>query len=510
MSKEKENSPASKSLFSFYTLCAIVSLLIINIGMHAPFLLTDYSGEPDGASIINDAAIAAYSGGFHDLHYTVYSSPLYSDVLRLCFKNKVISISNAPFWMAFSTLISSAIVTIALFISVFQLTRSILASIGACIILQLMPVFWSSSLYGFPSIVSLAFFMVSFVLFQYAVKDHPSEINQIFLVAAAVLFVISVLFKIDCLLASPIYCLPVWKSDRSLKTKTIWTVSLAVFSGITFLIFDQYARSLYHFFYTKWNSYWPLDIVIFFSKKHIKLMARTVGIASIPATFAALMLLARRKEWRSTILWLVLASLPLLLFWGMREANLSRHYFIPALFLAILLSLPLALNNWQRWFWAFLLFCIFFVNYFYFPPTSSIRHPSGRLLSSAGLFRQKVTYFHKAGELIANLPHEKVAFVGPSWRLPLFRYEILKRKDLMYTRHRVTAERAVLEMKGQDHTFSFLGLNQLSPDVSLALSLSKSGYFLVVEDDNLEGELSQRPELRDKWISIEKLVDKDF
>jgi hypothetical protein len=64
MSKEKENSPASKSLFSFYTLCAIVSLLIINIGMHAPFLLTDYSGEPDGASIINIQVL--YTVTFYD------------------------------------------------------------------------------------------------------------------------------------------------------------------------------------------------------------------------------------------------------------------------------------------------------------------------------------------------------------------------------------------------------------------------------------------------------------
>jgi len=515
MSKEKENSPSSESLFTFYTLCAIAILLIINIAMHAPFLLTDYCGETDEASIINDAAIAAYSGAFHGLSYPLYSSPIYSDALRICFKHGVISLSDAPVWMAYATLISSAVVTILLFISVLLLTRSILASIGACIILQLMPVFWVNSLYGFPSIVALSFFILSFVLFQAAIINNQSIINWFCLIVAALFFIISVLVKIDCLLAFPIYFLPLWKSNCSLKTKIVWMLSLTIFSGITFLIFDQYAKSLsayaYSFSYTKWDSHWPTDASIFFSKKHIKLMARTVGIASIPATFAALVLLARRKEWRSTILWLVLASLPLLLFWGMRGGNLARHYLIPSLFLCILLSLPLAVNSWQRWVWTVFLFCICFVNYFYFRPTANIRYPSGRLLSSARLLQERASYFHNAGKLIAHLPHEKVALGGPSWRAPYFIYEILKRKDLTYFRQSDNSKFRVLEMRGQDdQTFSFLWVGQSSPNVSLFLSLTELGYFLVVEDVNLEMELTQRPVLQDKWISLDKLIDKSF
>jgi len=87
----------------------------------------------------------------------------------------VIFISDIPFWMAFVSLISSAVVTVAMFIFVFHLTTFVLASLGASLILQLIPVFWFSSVYGFCSVVALGFLIVSVVLFQSALSDRLSR-----------------------------------------------------------------------------------------------------------------------------------------------------------------------------------------------------------------------------------------------------------------------------------------------------------------------------------------------
>ena len=76
------------------TLVAIIFLIIVNLGVHTPLLITDYFGEADAARIANDAIKASYSDGFNELEYTVHSSPLYSETLRLLLKYRVIDVSN--------------------------------------------------------------------------------------------------------------------------------------------------------------------------------------------------------------------------------------------------------------------------------------------------------------------------------------------------------------------------------------------------------------------------------
>ena len=97
---------------------------------------------------------------------SVYSTPLYLHIPQISLQSGLIVASDIPFWMALASLIASATVTVALYIFLYRLTKSLPVALGAALALQLNPTFWFNSVYGFATIVALALLLVSLVLFQ--------------------------------------------------------------------------------------------------------------------------------------------------------------------------------------------------------------------------------------------------------------------------------------------------------------------------------------------------------
>ncbi len=491
----------------------LVFILIVYFAVHTPYLITEYFGITDAARIVNDSVKASYNSRYYDMEYGLKSSPLYSEVLRFCFKTGMISISNVSFWMAQISLLSGAAITIAIFIFVFRLTTSFLSAFGATLILQLFPIFWFSSLCGFTTIVALAFFMISLVLFQNALIDRLSICKYLKLLGALLMYIMAVMTKLDVLLASAIFCLPVWISDFSIKKKAIWIGCLVLFSGFVFLLFNQYYGCLpivreisttaswrEHF------SNWPFQFDIFYSKMNLITIARAVGVLSVPAVIIGLVLIGWRREWRFTIIWLVLSGLPLVLFWGMRPGNSARHNFVPALFLCIILVLPLTMRTWRKWVWSCLLCVTCLINYFFFPPSANIKYPSGRLFASTHVVEERVKNAHLTGRAIANLPyHEKTVVIGKINLQPYYRYEVLRSSHLSYVKHTVTymEDETTLEMQNKKRKQLFLWLHK-KLEMSEILSLARDGYYLAVCDKELANKLSNLKELQDKWVCFDQ------
>lgn len=486
----------------------LVALLVVNLSAHAALLITDGFGESDAARVANDCIKAAYSGGFHNLEYTMYSSPLYNDVLRFLFSIGAISISGFPRWMALASLVSSAAVTVALFMFVFRLTGSVPPALGAALILQLMPVFWFNSVYGFAPMVALAFFMPSLVLFQSALAGPSSKQRSMLLAAAAILYGLAVLTKVDIFLASAVYGLPVWRSDRSLRTKVVWIALLAAFSGLVYLLFNQYAEGLERtprfsaFDLGRFNSRWPLQFENLFSWRNFRITTKAVGAASIPTAVAGWLLIGWRQQWRSALFWLVAAAMPLVLFWGMRPANSARHNLIPGLFLCVVLALPLVMRARRKWAWATILGVTLLINYFYYPPAASTVSPSGRLLTSTRLLGEKAQHLHQAGKTIAHLPHAAVAVIGQGWNHSYFGFEVLRSSRLSYVGHTATEEVQTMKMRSRDERRSFLWLNR-QLDTSEIVALAEEGYFLVVYGGEIAQELEQVTGLQGKWMALD-------
>jgi len=516
------------------------ALVILNLSVHAPLLIKNYFGESDSARKANSCILASYEGDFSHTEYTLHSSPLYMDLVRYSLKADILAIGGIPFALAVASLISSAVVTGALFLFVFRLTHSVSVASGASFILQLIPTFWLNSLYGFPTIVALAFLMLSLVLFQGALGEGLLGYKYVGFLGAAILYVLAVLTKVDSLLASAIYFLPLWRSDQGLKSKVIWAGVLVIFSSLVFLLFTQYEKSLVAgsaqtgFSWSFWSAQWPFRLGAFFSKVNIVTIVCAVGILSIPVAFAGLVVIGKRKEWRSTIFWLLMSGLPLPLFWGMRPGNSARHNFISTIPLCIILAMPLIMEKWKKIAWAALLIVMCLTNYFFFPAHASTLLPSGRLLPSTHLLTESMKSLHLSGRTIAHLPYEKVAVVGGSEIAPFFRFELL-RSGKMYQmeRGRVTPtynfelhrlhrrnesrqmeqtskkelgnahETQVFLWIHREHEFRTSDSKHVVPDF---MGLVGQGYFLVAGDNNATKMMANTAELRGRWKTLDHLM----
>jgi hypothetical protein len=483
----------------------LVVLVVANLAAHAPLLITDYFGEQDAARIANDSIRAAHNGYFYDLEAMVYSTPLYLDALRYGLQTGLISPCSVPFWMTFVSLIASAAITAALFIFVFRLTGSVLAAFGAALILQFNPTFWFNSLYGFATIVAFALFMGSLALFQSALNKSSPRFQYLLFLGAALMYIVAVMTKVDVLLASAIFCLPVWQSGRSLKSRLIWIGTLVLFSGLVFLLFNHYAAILAPHReatgqWDKWQSQFFVGFERLVSKNNLKIIVRSVGFLSVPTAFVGVVLAGWQPKWRPAIFWLVMAGLPLVLFWGVIAGNSARHHLVPSLFLCIVLALPLAMRI--RWVWVSVLAIICVVNYLYYPPSPNTVSPSGRLLANVSLLKERVKELHSMGEEIARLPNEKVGIIGGGPLHPYFTFEIMRNSH--YLKHDFRANVQRFEVQKGNLVRSFI-LFYKTPEISEIAALANRGYFLVVVDNKVIKELGNLSELQGRWVPLEQL-----
>jgi len=482
----------------------LIFLLTLNLSIHIPFLITDYFGEQDAARIANFSIRAAYSGSFRGS--SIRSTPLYLDVLRYALKTELIGLTDIPFWMAVASLIASAIITGALFVFVKRLTASCLTALGASLILQVSPIFWLSSLYGFATIVALAFLMISLVLFQSALINRYQRYKYLLFLGACLFYLLAVTTKVDAVVASAIFCLPVWRSVYSFKVKLIWMGGLVLIASFAFSLFNIYGDILSSQTnpVSNWQPFFTRFFIAFenlLKRGHLIIIIKAVGILSIPTAFVSLLLMGWRREWLSTIFWLTMAALPLVLFWSMIQGNSARHNLIPSAFLCIFLALPLATS--MRRYWAHILIIMCVVNYLYVQPSSSTVAPSGRLITSSRLLKKKVKNLHAIGKQVAQLSHERVSVIGKGWMHPYFLYELLLDSTYIDYEFRQNWKKFDLHRNNQKQVF----LMVYSPiEIFKSIALVDHGYFLVIIDKAMSKELrelSKQEELRDKWLAIQ-------
>jgi hypothetical protein len=504
----KNKGEDSKIFMQSHLIIAVI-ICLFHLTIHGPFLIVNYFGEQDAARIGIDSIVASLNGNFETAEYGVRSSPLYNDVIRYAIQSGVISYSDIPVSMAIVSLIASTVIAVSMFSIVFHLTLSYTTALLATIFFQTSPIFWLNSIYGFPTIVALAFFLVAFILFQRSVGEDLLQIQYFRTLISLILFTLAVMIKVDILLASGILCLPVWRSERSLKTKIIWTLCLAVFTGFVFLLFNQYGEILINsshtstFFIKDFNKTFPSEFGNLVTRKHLALSARAFGLLSIPAAILAVAVVGWRREWRITSLWLIFAALPLLLFWGMKPGNIARHYLIPSFFVYIIIVLPVVNKKRLKLGWIGLLCFVCLVNYFYFPPSSTPRYPSGQLFASAGLLEGRVRDLHSKGKKISTLPYDKIAVIGKAAWHPYFMFELLRCNKLSYVTHVSQWEFKKFEMKNRNRNKTFLML--YSAEMSRIVDLYKDGYFIIICDEEDIKKLKEYSILRDKWVYIEDL-----
>ena len=159
----------------------------------------------------------------------------------------------------------------------------------------------------------------------------------------------------------------------------------------------------------------------------------------------------------------------------------------------------------MRWVWAGLLAIMLLVNYAAFRPSSDTVLPSGRLVESAILVKERVAGFHATGQAIARLPYPKVAILGAGWIHPYITYEVLHSEQyLRHTGSDAPGSPQALIVRDGGTEKDYLMLYD-APDMPRILDLVGEGYFLVIADQSSLIHAADYPLLIGKYVSLDSI-----
>jgi hypothetical protein len=439
---------------------AAIAVFVVNLLIHIPFAVFDAFGEQDAARIAGEAQYGNLTDRVYIRNERQFSAPLYMHLLNLSLRHGVIPPEQLIKTMTWASVLSSALFSLAFFLFMRTATRSLPAAGVMTVLVQVCPFFWLSSLYGFPTMVALGIFMLSAYLFQLSVFSKKAT-GIAATVFAILLFFCAVLSKVDMVMAAPLFCIPVWQADKQLKTKVIWTVGLLMMTIAAFALLNHYSAMLSD--YRKVSHNWQEWTVHFYdglsalvSKKNIEIIARAAGIASIPMGLVGAGVALAWRSHRGIVIWTLMTLVPVTLFWAMISGNSARHNLIPAMFVTVLMGLPIAfLPKWPRRGWCLILLAVCTVNYLWWPATPSTVKPSGRLIESARLFKERQVKRRDKAREITRLPHDNILVLVPNHQLPTYSFEVLVAGHLEFVSKSKGKYIAIEKATGRRKTFFY-------------------------------------------------------
>ncbi|MDJ0764328.1 MAG: hypothetical protein QNJ97_15215 [Myxococcota bacterium] len=458
-------------------------IFLVSVVIHLPFTLLDCFGEQDAARIAIDALHSFYKGRFVEGSPRGFSCPLYMHGLYIALRSEWLSPQTLALAMALMSLVGSALCSAALFGFFVKVTRSISVGLAVAVIIQFSPVFWYSSLYGFPTIVALALFIVSALVFVYAVANtDPLNKRACFFAATWVIFTIATLIKIDVIMASALFLVPVFQASINTTKKLLLSAGVLLSVMLSFWFFNRYAANLMGSSdqatdWQNWITSFYAGLGYLFSMKNVTIIGRSIGIFTLPVATIALMLLLREKSKRPIALFTLLAFVPIMVFWGLFHGNSARHNLIPSALAPCLIALPLGISrNRLRRAWHIVILCLILLNYFSFAPSSSTVKPSGRLIESSQKMARRGERLTQSARAISRLPHNKILIITRSHVLPHYIFEILAADHLSYIRKRGGK---FWMLEGAREKLFYLPSLPHAKRHNLAKKLRKEGFFVV-------------------------------
>jgi hypothetical protein len=416
--------------------CFVVALLI-----HLPFVIYPGFGEQDAARIAIIATYGHATGQLEVSYQWAFSCPLYIHFLYVLLQWDLVSTPNLAKVMALTSLFAGALFTSALFLFLFNATRSRLVAVVSVVLAQLSPAHFFSSIYGFPSIVALALFTTAAVALQAAVCARYSRTTTCALYGLfLLLYVASVATKVDVIMASTLFCLPVHQKRRGVRAQIVAMAGLALLALLVFWAVNRYGLTVSTHdsasrHWESWSSRFYQGVGSLFTIVNLHIIGGAAGMLTIPVALAAAILMIVKKVKAKPVLWITLTAFPLMIWWGSMGGNSARHNLIPAIFVNVLTALPLALENRRfKMIWGAGLVFMAILNYFYYAPLPSPNNPSGRLMASAALLKERVHHRAWHGRRIAKGKHRKILIEGNSFKYPHYFFEILASDRLRFER----------------------------------------------------------------------------
>jgi len=417
-------TPTRRELLLLSLFCALIFFRNFSLAVSG-------FGEQDAARIFNDAIVWHHLGVLPFSDYRPRIVPGYLFLTKELIDSGI-SIDNIIQSLNY---INAFFGVLAVFLSYFFFKLFLPASLSiACVaIYSFVPSVFFSSIYGFPFLLAYTAFLISILLFVRSTIIAPS-VSAPFWALTVLALSLATTVKADVILLSSVYfglLIAFGRVSIATLTSAFILILFGIIAPITFKHFllpstavDVSTASFLH----GWNERFPLGLSNLGSRANVEIIIRSVGPIYFGLGFLGLIAASVRHKSRRLVWFVLIFTIPLTLFWGMRTGNSARHMMglaLPAILLIGILFQSLTAQRQARSALIVVTGLAIIMNYFSTSPRGDTVSPSSRLVESALLLQEHVTNEMKYGEDSIESRQPKYYLID-SYTLPYSLHNMLK------------------------------------------------------------------------------------
>ncbi len=433
-------------------------LLIISIVSHFPFVLNGF-GEIDATKIavsvidmLNNGPEAAFAN-----YYFTDVIPLYTLYLSWSMKFLNYNYSYLPVVMNYTNAVFGTLIIIPAFLLIKKMFRN--STIAFCTVLVLIftPSFYQSTIMGFPHLIALFFLLLSLFIYLSALDQDKKSTVYFLMSLSCVFLIVAFLFKSDYVLASGTYMGFLFMRKIKDGRKIAGAFLIIIISGVLLLLLRNLilgpssGTTMSKEGMAKWYDYsiimsWSIGYFI----AQVKPIAYGAGIVTFCLVGISFIYYLYKR--RSDILAFIVswAALPTI-FWIVLIGNNARHNLITILpFVAIVILFFYEIA--PRYITAMTAILIL-GNFVVTSPSYSILKPSGNLIKSNALLKERMIMFESRAKEIADITDDKIAVLG-TFHNPHVIIELM-RSDPSYKAAKIGRENYKLWTGNKEYVFIY-------------------------------------------------------
>ena len=397
---------------------------------HLAFII-EGPGEPDAARLLNDALSWHHTDSFRveQLQYRGRILPLSLFTVKMLLDWGVPP-AALPDLLNHSAAVIGTLLLIPLYV-VFRNIVGMNAGLLGIVIVNFIPAYWASSIYGYPHIVSLAFAITSLALYILHLRAEGSRARVLFALAVGVL-ALATAVKADIILLAGAFAgtwliigRPGFRSGVALAT-LLAAGALSPILLTEYLLPPVSTGEGLGEFAVDWQKQWPISRWHLFQNQNLRVALFAGGVVLTTSTLFALGFMHGSERDRPIVLLVAAWSLPIFLFWGLREHNSARHL------LAAVLPFGLAIGYLFTGLWAHARAqwgatgALLLVSYFSSVPNGSTVAPSTELIASRDLIQETVDTWMEASNGLLESGETRIAVVG-RWQNPYISFAVFSK-----------------------------------------------------------------------------------
>lgn len=406
----------------------LYALLLIATASRFPFVLKGF-GETDAANLAVSIIDYINHGkkGFLTNLYFLDVVPLYVTYIKFLMKLLNGKYQYLPLVMNYTSAVFGALIIIPAYLFTKKLFDNKTIAFCTSITFIFAPSIYQASIYGFPSLVALFFFLSSLYFFLLWLDDSKYP----WLILSIITLTATILCKNDFILSGGAYLGLLYMRRVREKSKIVSAFVVVILSFVSLMLLRRWMTGIDQGYTTSYSNFldWfyrfleplfskSLSLVL---ENQVAPIAYGIGLLSFfMAIIAFIFYLIKRK---SHIIVLVLSwtAVPTLL-WLLLWNNNARHNIQSVLPFIVIIFL--FLHEKAPRFMVFFPLILILGNYLITPQSPSTRLPSGNLFESQALLDNKIENIHMVARKIAASENNKLIFMTQSFR-PYLLFEII-------------------------------------------------------------------------------------